>query len=97
MKSKHISSIQPHTVCILVDRRKVDEREWLERIERKTGSACRRFLARERGPTRKRPLWIFWEKASIEVQQRGSLQRRIYQAHALDSFGVIAATSPFSI
>ncbi len=31
----HISSIQPHTVCILEDRRKVDEREWLERIERK--------------------------------------------------------------
>jgi TATA-binding protein-associated factor Taf7 len=32
---EHISSIQLHTVCILEDRRKVDEREWLERIERK--------------------------------------------------------------
>jgi hypothetical protein len=31
----HISSIKPHTVCILEDRRKIDEREWLERIERK--------------------------------------------------------------
>ncbi len=34
-RDEHISSIQPHTVCILEDRRKVDEREWLERIERK--------------------------------------------------------------
>ena len=34
-QDEHISSIQPHTVCILEDRRKVDEREWLERIERK--------------------------------------------------------------
>jgi len=34
-RDQHISSIQPHTVCILEDRRKVDEREWLERIERK--------------------------------------------------------------
>lgn len=34
-RDDHISSIQPHTVCILEDRRKVDEREWLERIERK--------------------------------------------------------------
>ena len=34
-RDEHISSIQPHTVFILEDRRKVDEREWLERIERK--------------------------------------------------------------
>lgn len=34
-RGEHASSIQPHTVCILEDRRKVDEREWLERIERK--------------------------------------------------------------
>jgi hypothetical protein len=34
-RDEHISSIEPHTVCILEDRRKVDEREWLERIERK--------------------------------------------------------------
>ena len=34
-RDEHISSIQPHTFCILEDRRKVDEREWLERIERK--------------------------------------------------------------
>lgn len=34
-RGEHVSSIQPHTVCILEDRRKVDEREWLERIERK--------------------------------------------------------------
>lgn len=34
-RDEHISSIQPHTVCILEDRRKLDEREWLERIERK--------------------------------------------------------------
>jgi len=34
-RDEHISSIQPHTVCILEERRKVDEREWLERIERK--------------------------------------------------------------
>jgi hypothetical protein len=34
-RDDHISSIEPHTVCILEDRRKVDEREWLERIERK--------------------------------------------------------------
>jgi hypothetical protein len=34
-RDEHISSIQPHTVCILEDRRKIDEREWLERIERK--------------------------------------------------------------
>ena len=34
-RDEHISSIQPHTVCIIEDRRKVDEREWLERIERK--------------------------------------------------------------
>ncbi len=34
-RDDHISSIQPHTVCILEDRRKIDEREWLERIERK--------------------------------------------------------------
>jgi hypothetical protein len=34
-RDEHISSIHPHTVCMLEDRRKVDEREWLERIERK--------------------------------------------------------------
>jgi hypothetical protein len=34
-RDEHISSIEPHTVCILEDRRKIDEREWLERIERK--------------------------------------------------------------
>ena len=34
-REEHVSSIQPHTVCILEDRRKIDEREWLERIERK--------------------------------------------------------------
>ena len=34
-RDEHISSIEPHTVCILEERRKVDEREWLERIERK--------------------------------------------------------------
>jgi hypothetical protein len=34
-RDAHISSAQPHTVCILEDRRKEDEREWLERIERK--------------------------------------------------------------
>ena len=34
-RDEHISSIEPHTVCILEARRKVDEREWLERIERK--------------------------------------------------------------
>ncbi len=34
-RDEHISSIQPHTVCTLEDRRKIDEREWLERIERK--------------------------------------------------------------
>ena len=34
-REEHTSSIQPHTVCVLEDRRKVDEREWLERIERK--------------------------------------------------------------
>jgi hypothetical protein len=34
-RDEHISSVEPHTVCILEDRRKVDEREWLERIERK--------------------------------------------------------------
>jgi prefoldin subunit 5 len=32
-RDEHISSIQPHAVCILEDRREVDEREWLERIE----------------------------------------------------------------
>jgi hypothetical protein len=31
----HISSTQPHAVCILEDRRKIDEHERLERIERK--------------------------------------------------------------
>ena len=34
-RDEHISSVQPHTVRILEDRRKVDERKWLERIERK--------------------------------------------------------------
>jgi prefoldin subunit 5 len=34
-REAHLSSAQPHTVCILEDRRKGDEREWLERIERK--------------------------------------------------------------
>jgi hypothetical protein len=34
-RDEHMSSIQPHTVCILEDRRKIDSREWLERIERK--------------------------------------------------------------
>ena len=34
-RDEHISSVQPHTVCILEDRRKIDEHEWLERIERK--------------------------------------------------------------
>jgi hypothetical protein len=34
-RDEHISSIEPHTVCILESRRKVDDREWLERIERK--------------------------------------------------------------
>jgi hypothetical protein len=34
-RDEHISSVEPHTVCILENRRKIDEREWLERIERK--------------------------------------------------------------
>ena len=34
-RDEHSSSIQPHTVCILEDRRKIDEHECLERIERK--------------------------------------------------------------
>jgi hypothetical protein len=34
-RDEHIASIQPHTVCILEDRRKSDELERLERIERK--------------------------------------------------------------
>ena len=34
-RDEHISSIEPHTVCILENLRKIDEREWLERIERK--------------------------------------------------------------
>jgi hypothetical protein len=34
-RDAHISSAEPHTVCILENRRKIDEREWLERIERK--------------------------------------------------------------
>jgi len=34
-RDEHISSVEPHTVCIIENRRKVDEREWLERIERK--------------------------------------------------------------
>ncbi len=31
----HVTSSQPHAVCILEDRRKLDEHERLERIERK--------------------------------------------------------------
>ncbi len=31
----HITSSQPHAVCVLEDRRKLDEHERLERIERK--------------------------------------------------------------
>jgi hypothetical protein len=34
-RDEHISSIEPHTVCVLEERRNGDEREWLERIERK--------------------------------------------------------------
>jgi len=34
-RDEHISSVEPHTVCIIENRRKIDEREWLERIERK--------------------------------------------------------------
>jgi hypothetical protein len=34
-RDEHISSVEPHTVCILENRRRIDEREWLERIERK--------------------------------------------------------------
>jgi hypothetical protein len=34
-RDAHIASVDPHTVCILENRRKIDEREWLERIERK--------------------------------------------------------------
>ena len=34
-RDEHISSTQPHAVCILEDRRKLDEHERLERIERK--------------------------------------------------------------
>ena len=34
-RDEHISSVEPHTVCILENRRKIDERDWLERIERK--------------------------------------------------------------
>jgi hypothetical protein len=44
-REEHISSIQPHTVCILEDRRKVDEREWLERIERKIDRLEERIYA----------------------------------------------------
>jgi hypothetical protein len=44
-RDEHISSIQPHTVCILEDRRKVDEREWLERIERKIDRLEERIYA----------------------------------------------------
>jgi hypothetical protein len=32
-RDEHISINQPHTVCSLEERRKLDEREWLERIE----------------------------------------------------------------
>jgi hypothetical protein len=34
-RDEHISSSQPHAVCVLEDRRKIDEHERLERIERK--------------------------------------------------------------
>jgi hypothetical protein len=44
-RDEHISSIQPHTVCILEDRRKIDEREWLERIERKIDRLEERIYA----------------------------------------------------
>jgi hypothetical protein len=44
-RDEHSSSIQPHTVCILEDRRKIDEREWLERIERKIDRLEERIYA----------------------------------------------------
>jgi hypothetical protein len=44
-RDEHMSSIQPHTVCILEDRRKIDEREWLERIERKIDRLEERIYA----------------------------------------------------
>jgi hypothetical protein len=34
-RDEHISSSQPHTVCVLEEKRKLDEHERLERIERK--------------------------------------------------------------
>jgi hypothetical protein len=34
-RDEHVSSVQPHAACILQDRREADERERLERIERK--------------------------------------------------------------
>lgn len=34
-RDEHISSSTPHAVCILEERRKIDEHERLERIERK--------------------------------------------------------------
>jgi hypothetical protein len=34
-RDDHVSGIQPHTACILQERREGDLREWLERIERK--------------------------------------------------------------
>ena len=34
-RDDHISSVQPHTVCSFENQRKFDEREWLDRIERK--------------------------------------------------------------
>ncbi len=34
-RDEHISSLQPHSACLLEERRKIDERERLERIERK--------------------------------------------------------------
>ncbi len=34
-RDEHISSTQPHAVCVIEDRRKLDEHERLERIERK--------------------------------------------------------------
>ena len=40
-RDEPISSSQPHTVCVLEDRRKIDEREWLERIEQKIDRLAR--------------------------------------------------------
>ncbi len=37
-RDEHITSTQPHAVCVLEDRRKLDKHESLERIERKVRS-----------------------------------------------------------